>query len=96
MYYIPGDEARHLGHTGCYGAGKAHGESPEAHRQQAQPLLAALRNAGMPLLIDENRAYFIGTDERGVRFEIILVADDRDADLWTAIHALPTRYRKNW
>lgn len=59
-------------------------------------LLAALRNAGMPLLIDDNRAYFIGTDERGRRFELILVADDRDADLWIAIHALPTNYRKNW
>lgn len=59
-------------------------------------LLVALRNAGMPLLVDGNRAYFIGTDERGVRFEIILVADDRDADLWIAIHAMPTHYRKNW
>ncbi len=58
--------------------------------------LAALRNAGMPLLVDSNRAYFIGTDSKGVRFEFILVADDRDADVWVMIHAMPTHYRKNW
>jgi hypothetical protein len=28
--------------------------------------------------------------------EIVLAADDRDVDLWHAIHALQTRYRKNW
>jgi hypothetical protein len=57
---------------------------------------AALRNAGMPLLLDGNRAYFIGIDSRGVRFEMILVVDDRDADEWVMTHALPTHYRKNW
>lgn len=57
---------------------------------------AALRSAGMPLLMAGNRAYFIGTDGQGVRFEMILVADDRNADDWTMIHAMPTRYRKNW
>lgn len=58
--------------------------------------MTALRNAGMPLLIDGNKAYFIGTDERGRRFEMILAADDRDADVWVMTHALQTRYRKNW
>jgi hypothetical protein len=59
-------------------------------------MMAALRNAGNPLLIDDNRAYLIGTDGRGVRFEMILVADDRDADTWVLIHAMPTHYRRNW
>ncbi|MCV7358496.1 hypothetical protein [Mycolicibacterium fluoranthenivorans] len=59
-------------------------------------MLAALRNAGNPLLVDGNRAYLIGTDSKGVRFEMILVADDRDADSWTLIHAMPIHYRKNW
>ncbi|MCA4760895.1 hypothetical protein H8Z51_19245 [Mycobacterium avium subsp. hominissuis] len=59
-------------------------------------LIAALRNAGEPLLVDGNRAYFIGTDARGIRFELILVADDRDADVWVLMHAMPTHYRKNW
>jgi hypothetical protein len=59
-------------------------------------VIAALRNAGNPLMISGNRAYFIGIDAQGRRFELILVADDRDADEWTLIHAMPTRYRKNW
>lgn len=59
-------------------------------------MMAALRNAGNPLLIDDNRAYLIGIDSKGIRFEMILVADDRDADEWTLIHAMPTHYRKNW
>lgn len=58
-------------------------------------LLVALRNAGMPLLVHQNRAYFVGTDSRGIRFEIILVVDDYDADVWIAIHAMPIHYRKN-
>jgi hypothetical protein len=57
-------------------------------------ILAALRNAGLPLLIDRDRAYFIGTDTRGREFEIILAPDDEDDDLWIAVHALQTRYRK--
>lgn len=59
-------------------------------------MMVALRHAGNPLLIDDNRAYLIGIDSRGVRFEMILVADDRDADTWILIHALPTHYRRNW
>ena len=57
--------------------------------------LTALRNAGMPLLIHRNRAYFIGTDSRGREFEIILAADDTHDDLWHAIQALQIRHRKN-
>lgn len=66
------------------------------HRRiSKQELLAALRNAGMPLLINRDRAYFIGIDSQGREFEIILAADDEDDDLWVAIHALQTRYRRN-
>jgi len=50
----------------------------------------------MPLDTHRNRAYFIGIDSRGREFEIILAADDRDDDLWHAIHALQTLNRKNW
>jgi hypothetical protein len=38
----------------------------------------------MPLRVHRNRAYFVGTDSRGIRF-----------DVWIAIHAMPIRYRKN-
>ncbi len=57
-------------------------------------IMTALRHAGNPLLMDGRRAYFIGTDSRGVELEIILVAEDDDT--WTCIHAMPTNYRKNW
>lgn len=71
-------------------------QCPRCRYRAKRNLITVLRNAGMPLLIDDNRAYFIGTDERGRCFELILVTDDRDADLWIAIHAMPTNYRKNW
>ena len=45
----------------------------------------------MPLDTHRNRAHFIGIDSRGREFEIILAAD-----LWHAIDALKTHYRKNW
>jgi hypothetical protein len=48
-----------------------------------------------PLDTHRNRAYFICIDSRGREFEIVLAADDRDDDLWHAIHALQTHYRKN-
>jgi hypothetical protein len=36
----------------------------------------------------------IGTDDRGVELELVLVPDDR-RDGWTIIHAMPTSYRRN-
>ena len=67
------------------------------HRRiSKRDLLVALRHAGLPLDIHRNRAYFIGIDSRGREFEIVLAADDHEEDLWHAIHALQTGYRKNW
>lgn len=77
-----------------YGTDQDDSGGPSAYLE-ARPLVA-LRHAGMPLDIHRNRAYFIGIDSRGREFEIILAADDRDEDLWHAIHALQIRYRKNW
>ncbi len=66
------------------------------HRRiSKRELLAAAHHAGLPWLIDGNYAYFVGIDTRGREFEFILAADDEDDDLWTAVHALQTRYRKN-
>jgi hypothetical protein len=65
------------------------------HRRiSKRDLLAALCDAGMPLDIHRNRAYFIGVEPRP-QFEIVLAADDHDEDLWHAIDAMQTRYRKN-
>ena len=77
-----------------YGTDQDDGSGPLAYLER--DLLVALRHAGMPLDIHRNRAYFIGIDSCGREFEIVLAADDRDEDLWHAIHALQTRYRKNW
>jgi hypothetical protein len=67
----------------------------KVHRRiSRRELLAAVRHAGMPLLVDDNRVYFVGIDSRGRQFEIILVADDEDDELWHAIHALQTRHRR--
>ena len=76
-----------------YGTDQDDGGGPSASR--SGDLLVALRHAGPPLHIHRNRAYFIGIDSRGREFEIVLAADDRDEELWHAIHALQTRYRKN-
>lgn len=58
-------------------------------------ILAALRHAGNPLDITRNHAYYIGIDTRGRAIEIILVADDVNADTWVCIHAMPIAYRRN-
>jgi hypothetical protein len=66
------------------------------HRRiSKRELVTAVRHAGMPLLIDRNYAYFVGIDSMGRRFEIILAAHDTDEDLWIAVHALQTHYRKD-
>lgn len=68
----------------------------KVHRRiSRRELLVAVRHAGMPLLIDGNYAYFVGIDTRGREFEIILAADQKDDELWVAVHALQTRYRRN-
>lgn len=55
-------------------------------------IMEALKNAGNPLATIGNRAYYLGTDSRGVELEIILIAEDDDT--WTCIHAMPTQYRQ--
>jgi hypothetical protein len=57
-----------------YGPDQDDGSS---HRRVSRrELLAALRNAGMPVVIDGNYADFVGTGSRGRQFEIILADED--------------------
>ena len=67
------------------------------HRRiSKRDLLAALRHAGMrPWTPTATAPTSSGIDSRGREFEIVLAADDRDDDLWHAIHALQTHYRKS-
>lgn len=59
--------------------------------------MAALRNAGNPVFVSLYRcvwhAYFIGTDDRGIVLELILVPSDNDPERWFCIHALPYKDR---
>ncbi|MBE5453467.1 hypothetical protein E3G52_000331 [Mycobacteroides abscessus] len=61
-------------------------------------VMAALRHAGMPLLVDKRdgiwRVYFVGTDDTGVELELILVPHATQDEHWVCIHAMPTKYRE--
>ncbi len=67
-------------------------------RANKRRVTSALRNAGMPLLVDNRdgiwRLYFIGTDDTGVELELILVPHATQDWTWVCIHAMPTKYRK--
>lgn len=53
--------------------------------------MAALENAGGPVVDEGDRRLYIGTDDRGVELEIVMVNDGRD-DTWAIIHAMPTSF----
>lgn len=57
-------------------------------------MLAALRDAGEPESEAGDALRYIGTDDRGIELELVVVPDDRGIG-WTIIHAMPTSYRRN-
>jgi len=40
-----------------------------------------------------DQAMYVGTDDRGLEIEVILVPNDRDPNAFTVIHAMPTDWR---
>lgn len=40
-------------------------------------------------------ALYIGTDDRGLELEMVLVPDDRNPGGFAVIHAMPTSFRKD-
>ena len=43
---------------------------------------------------ESDAAVYVGTDNRGVEIELVVVADDRNEGGLTVIHAMPTAWRR--
>lgn len=70
--------------------------SGRKHKIGNAHILAAMRNAGVPVLVPgTDQLLYIGKDDRGVELEVIAVPDDRDPGGVTIIHALTTSMRGN-
>ena len=53
--------------------------SGSKHKIGNAHILAAMRNAGVPVLVPgTDQLLYIGKDDRGVELEVIAVPDDRD------------------
>jgi hypothetical protein len=66
--------------------------SARKHRIGVAHIVAALENAGDPVVDGGDRRMYIGTDDRGVELEIVMVNDGRDG-VWAIIHAMPISFR---
>ena len=69
--------------------------SARKHRIGAAHILSALAAAGPPDE-DDDALIYVGTDDRGVELEIVVVRDDRYTDQperLAIIHVMPTAYR---
>lgn len=67
--------------------------SGRKHKIGNTHILAALVNAGQPVLVGDQLLYR-GPDDRGVELEIIAVPDDSGRGDLTVIHAMPTAMRR--
>jgi len=68
-------------------------QSARKHRIGNAHILAALANAVVTAVIGD-QTHLVGTDDRGIEIEMILVPDDHDPQRMACIHAMPTSYRK--
>lgn len=58
-------------------------------------ILAALTNASFVEQQAGDRTLYIGTDDRGVELEIVVIPDNRrPAGNFVVIHAMPTHFRR--
>lgn len=68
--------------------------SGRKHKIGNAHILAAMRNAGIPVLVPgTDQLLYVGKDDRGVELEVIAVPDERDPGGVTVIHAMPTFMR---
>lgn len=67
--------------------------SAKRHRVSASRIRAALRHAGMPELVQGDRMFFLGIDDRGVLLELIAVPWPKDEEQLMVIHAMPYKWR---
>jgi hypothetical protein len=67
--------------------------SGRKHKIGNAHILAAMVNAGEPVLVGDQLLY-TGKDDRGIELEIIAVPDDSGRAELTVIHATPTGSRR--
>jgi hypothetical protein len=65
--------------------------SARKHKIGNAHILAAMQNAGKPVLVPEmDQLLYVGRDDRGIELLIIAVPDNRDPGGLAVIHAMPT------
>lgn len=67
--------------------------SGRKHKVGNAHILAAMVNAGTPVVVGDQLVY-LGVDDRGVELEIVAVPDDSGRAELTVIHAMPTTFRR--
>lgn len=67
--------------------------SGRRHKIGNAHILAAMVNAGEPVLVGDQLLY-LGLDDRGVELEVVAVPDDSGRADLTVIHAMPTALRR--
>lgn len=68
--------------------------SARKHKIGNARILHALANHHHVEAVDDDGYLYIGTDDRGVELEIVLVPDDRHEYGWAVIHAMPTAFKE--
>ena len=67
--------------------------SARKHGLGAERIRQALATATL-VREESDAAVYVGTDNRGVEIELVVVADDRNEGGLTVIHAMPTAWRR--
>ncbi|UOQ58538.1 hypothetical protein MUN78_06870 [Leucobacter allii] len=68
--------------------------SSRKHRIGRASAIAALRDAGTPRSIENDKLLWVGTDERGRELELVGFIAEEDPDLVIIIHVMPLNFRK--
>lgn len=63
------------------------------HRIGNAHILAAMIDAGEPVIAEDGALHYTGVDDRGIELEIVAVADDRREGI-AVIHVMPTEFRR--
>lgn len=67
--------------------------SARRHKVSAGRIREALKSAVL-IREEDDAAVYVGTDERGLEIEMVVVSDDRVDGGLTVIHAMPTSWRR--
>lgn len=65
------------------------------HRIGNAHILAAIKDAGAPLIVEDERGpqlHYIGIDDRGVQLHVVALPDNRREGWLAIIHAMPTSF----